>query len=133
MNPATEQASAAAERAAIAAMPNAASGFADLRAETRIARLPLTGQLPHWLTGSLVRVAPAQWDVGERTLNHWFDGFAMLHSFQIADGGVSYANRFLQTEAYKAARDTGKIEFREFASDPVAPSSSACRRCSHRS
>ena len=39
----------------------------------------------------------AQWDVGERTLNHWFDGFAMLHRFQLSECNVSYANRFLQT------------------------------------
>jgi carotenoid cleavage dioxygenase-like enzyme len=96
----------------------AIGGFADLRDETEIASLPLTGQLPVWLRGSLVRVAPARWDVGERTLNHWFDGFAMLHRFQVSDGSVSYANKFLETEAYKAARDTGKIEFSEFASDP---------------
>ncbi len=96
----------------------ASAGFADLREEVEVASLPLSGRLPAWLTGSLVRVAPAQWDVDGRTLNHWFDGFAMLHRFQINDGSVSYANRFLQTESYKAARDGGKIEFSEFASDP---------------
>jgi beta,beta-carotene 9',10'-dioxygenase len=115
VNPLT--ASASTTEAASSVFP-ATAGFADLRDEVNIASLPLTGQLPAWLTGSLVRVAPAQWDVGERTLNHWFDGFAMLHRFQISDGKVSYANKFLQTESYKAARDTGKIKFSEFASDP---------------
>jgi beta,beta-carotene 9',10'-dioxygenase len=115
MNPATESARATAP--AIDVTP-ASAGFADLRDEVNIASLPLTGQLPAWLTGSLVRVAPAQWDVGERTFNHWFDGFAMLHRFQMSDGKVSYANKFLQTEAYKAARDTHKIEYSEFATDP---------------
>jgi carotenoid cleavage dioxygenase-like enzyme len=115
MNPATESAPAASVAAGVAP---ASAGFADLRDEVDIASLPLSGQLPAWLTGSLVRVAPAQWDVGERTLNHWFDGFAMLHRFQISDGRVSYANRFLQTDSYRAARDSGKIEFSEFASDP---------------
>ena len=115
MNPSTESRSAAV--AATSVVP-ASGGFADLRDEVGLASLPLTGRLPAWLTGSLVRVAPARWDVGERTLNHWFDGFAMLHLFQISDGNVSYANRFLETESYKAARDTGKIEFSEFASDP---------------
>ena len=115
MDPSPESASAleATTRAV-----SAAAGFADLRDEVNVGSLPLTGQLPAWLQGSLVRVAPAQWDVGERTLNHWFDGFAMLHRFQISNGNVSYANKFLETESYKAARDTGKIEFGEFASDP---------------
>jgi beta,beta-carotene 9',10'-dioxygenase len=115
MNPVTESASAPAAR--VGAAP-ASAGFSDLRDEVEVASLPLSGRLPAWLSGSLVRVAPAQWDVGERTLNHWFDGFAMLHRFQIADGGVSYANRFLQTESYKAARDSGRIAFSEFATDP---------------
>jgi beta,beta-carotene 9',10'-dioxygenase len=115
MNPATESASGSQPATTVAP---ASTGFSDLLEEVSIASLPLSGQLPGWLTGSLVRVAPAQWEVGGRTLNHWFDGFAMLHRFQVGDGKVSYANKFLETESYKAARDTGKIEFSEFASDP---------------
>src|SRR5271167_733073 len=82
MNPATESATAAQATAGVAP---ASAGFSDLREEVEISSLPLTGALPQWLTGSLVRVAPAQWEVGERTLNHWFDGFAMLHRFQISN------------------------------------------------
>ena len=51
-------------------------------------------------------------------MRHWFDGFAMLHRFGIADGEVSYANRFLQTKAYRAAEETGEIVYSEFATDP---------------
>ena len=76
------------------------------------------GRLPDWLGGSLVRTGPAKWEVGKRTMNHWFDGFAMLHRFGIADGEVSYANRFLQTKAYRAAEEKGEIVYSEFATDP---------------
>jgi carotenoid cleavage dioxygenase-like enzyme len=93
-------------------------GFESLESETRIDRLPLEGQLPDWLQGSLVRTGPAKWEVGERTMSHWFDGFAMLHRFGIADGEVSYANRFLQTKAYRAAEEKGEIVYSEFATDP---------------
>ena len=51
-------------------------------------------------------------------MNHWFDGLAMLHRFSFADGDVSYANRFLESKAYRAARDQGKIAYSEFATDP---------------
>ena len=51
-------------------------------------------------------------------MNHWFDGLAMLHRFSFADGAVSYANRFLDTKAWRAAHDTGKIAYSEFATDP---------------
>ena len=89
------------------------AGFDSLDRETRVDRLPLEGRLPDWLQGSLVRTGPAKWEVGERTMSHWFDGFAMLHRFGIADGEVSYANRFLQTKAYRAAEDKGEIVYSE--------------------
>ena len=47
-------------------------------------------------TGSLLRTGPAKWEVGSSSMNHWFDGFAMLHRFSFAGGEVSYANRFLR-------------------------------------
>jgi carotenoid cleavage dioxygenase-like enzyme len=51
-------------------------------------------------------------------MNHWFDGLAMLHRFSISDGQVSYANKFLQTRAYRAAKERGRISYSEFATDP---------------
>jgi beta,beta-carotene 9',10'-dioxygenase len=94
------------------------SGLESLEQEMRIDSLPLEGQLPSWLQGSLVRTGPAKWEVGGRSMNHWFDGFAMLHRFGIADGEVSYANRFLETRAYRAAKEKGEIVYSEFATDP---------------
>jgi beta,beta-carotene 9',10'-dioxygenase len=93
-------------------------GFESLEDETHIEGLPVQGQLPPWLTGSLLRTGPAKWEVGDRSMNHWFDGLAMLHRFSFADGSVSYANRFLETRAWRAARDRGRIEYSEFATDP---------------
>jgi beta,beta-carotene 9',10'-dioxygenase len=96
----------------------AGKGFESLEQETHLDALPVRGELPRWLTGSLLRTGPAKWDVGDRTLNHWFDGLAMLHRFSFADGRVSYANRFLRSNAYRAAKERGRIEYSEFATDP---------------
>ena len=93
-------------------------GFDSLSEETHIEGLPVTGAMPPWLQGSLLRTGPAKWEVGDRTMKHWFDGLAMLHRFSLEDGRVSYANRFLETKAYRAARDTGRITYSEFATDP---------------
>ena len=83
-----------------------ATGFESLENEVRVDSLPLEGELPDWLTGSLVRTGPAKWEVGERSMNHWFDGLAMLHRFCFADGAVSYASRFLETQRLpRRARD----------------------------
>ena len=96
----------------------ARKGFESLADETRIESLPVRGTMPPWLQGSLIRTGPARWEVGERSMNHWFDGLAMLHRFSFDDGSVAYANRFLETRAYRAAQDTGRISYSEFATDP---------------
>lgn len=93
-------------------------GLRDLDNETSVASLPLVGALPAWLEGSLLRTGPAKWEVGAQSMRHWFDGFAMLHRFSFAGGAVSYANRFLQTKAYRAATERGEIAYSEFATDP---------------
>jgi beta,beta-carotene 9',10'-dioxygenase len=83
-----------------------------------VEELPLRGELPQWLAGSLLRTGPARFEVGEQQMRHWFDGLAMLHRFTIADGRVSYGNRFLESRSYRAAQEGGKIAFSEFATDP---------------
>ncbi|HEX6887683.1 MAG TPA: carotenoid oxygenase family protein [Candidatus Nanopelagicales bacterium] len=86
--------------------------------EVALDDVPVIGRLPDWLRGSLLRNGPGTFDVGRRRYRHWFDGLAMLHRFSIVDGRVSYANRFLETRAYAAARDEGRIAYPEFATDP---------------
>src|SRR5438132_8227765 len=93
-------------------------GFRPLEQEREIERLEVEGDLPSWLSGSLLRTGPSKWDLGAQRLNHWFDGLAMLHRFSIRDGEVSYGNRFLRGKAFRAAEQTGRLGFQEFASDP---------------
>lgn len=93
-------------------------GFETLDEEIRVESLPIEGEVPAWLDGSLLRTGPARWEVGDRAMNHWFDGFAMLHRFAFSNGAVSYANRFLESQAYRAAEETGEISYSEFATDP---------------
>lgn len=96
----------------------AGPGFADLDEELTLDSIEVTGELPPWLSGSLVRVTPARFDLksGHR-IPHWFDGLAMLHRFAFTDGRVSYANRFLHSEAYKRA-ERGNGIGQGFATDP---------------
>ena len=93
-------------------------GFRPLEQEQQIERLAIEGELPSWLSGSLLRTGPSKWDLGAQRLNHWFDGLAMLHRFSIHDGEVGYGNRFLRGKAFLAAEQTGRLGFQEFASDP---------------
>ena len=96
----------------------ATAGFADQDEELQLDEVPVSGELPEWLHGSLVRVTPAKFDLpGGHTIRHWFDGLAMLHRFAIADGRVSYANRFLRSDAYERAQRGDGIG-QGFATDP---------------
>jgi beta,beta-carotene 9',10'-dioxygenase len=92
-------------------------GFASLEEETAVDRLPVSGEVPAWLTGALVRVTPALLEVGGRRLAHWFDGVAMLNRFGFADGRVSYRNRFIDSLAYRDAKE-GEWRHGGFATDP---------------
>jgi beta,beta-carotene 9',10'-dioxygenase len=93
-------------------------GFTTLEQETVLDELELSGELPRWLSGSLLRTGPAKFEVGEQRMRHWFDGLAMLHRFTIEDGRVSYGNRYLQSRSYRAAKEQGRMVFGEFATDP---------------
>jgi beta,beta-carotene 9',10'-dioxygenase len=92
------------------------TGFRNLEEETRVDSVPVTGGVPDWLTGSLVRVTPAVLDAGDKPLRHWFDGVAMLNAFAFGNGRVSYASRFLDTE-YRRRAAAGEARF-GFATDP---------------
>jgi carotenoid cleavage dioxygenase-like enzyme len=93
-------------------------GFQSLDTELSQTELPVDGILPDWLAGALFRIGPARFEAGDDRYNHWFDGLAMLHRFAFGGNSVTYSNRFLHSRAYRAARDTGRISYSEFATDP---------------
>jgi beta,beta-carotene 9',10'-dioxygenase len=96
----------------------AQAGFADLDEELAIDEIEVRGQLPAWLSGSLMRVTPAKFELeGGGGIRHWFDGLAMLHRFGIDGGRVSYANRFLGSQSYERA-ERGDGIGQGFATDP---------------
>lgn len=97
-------------------------GFSSLQPkkdEIVVEQLPvLSGSVPTWLSGILVRNGPALYDFEQYHLRHWFDGMAMLHRFTFNNGQVSYANRFLRSRAFTGALRKGELVYREFATDP---------------
>lgn len=93
-------------------------GLSTQEREIEVDALPVEGELPAWLQGTLVRNGPTKFEVGSRSFNHWFDGQAMLHAFTIGAGRVGYRNRFIETKARRAAQESGEISYSEFATDP---------------
>ncbi|XP_067214323.1 carotenoid isomerooxygenase [Linepithema humile] len=74
----------------------------------------VTGSIPKWLKGTLLRNGPGNLKVGEYRYQHLFDSSALLHKFEIANGEVTYQRRFVQTEVYKRNQAAQRIVFNEF-------------------
>ncbi|XP_006754522.1 PREDICTED: beta,beta-carotene 15,15'-dioxygenase isoform X2 [Myotis davidii] len=77
-------------------------------------RAKVTGKIPTWLQGTLLRNGPGMHTVGETRYNHWFDGLALLHSFTIRDGEVYYRSRYLRSDTYNANMEANRIVVSEF-------------------
>jgi beta,beta-carotene 9',10'-dioxygenase len=95
-----------------------ALGFTTLEGELTAQQLPVRGELPDWLSGTLLRTGPAKFEVGTQAYQHWFDGLAMLHSFAFGGGRVTYSNRLLRSRSYCEAAEAGRIARGEFMTDP---------------
>ncbi|XP_072281947.1 carotenoid-cleaving dioxygenase, mitochondrial-like isoform X2 [Pyxicephalus adspersus] len=74
----------------------------------------ITGTIPQWIQGSLMRNGPGKFEFGDHNYNHWFDGMALMHKFTIANGNVTYMSKFLQSNAYKSNESENRIVVSEF-------------------
>lgn len=74
----------------------------------------VSGTVPDWLQGTLVRNGPGSFAAGRSPLQHWFDGLAMLHGFAFNQGRVTYTNKFLQSPAYIDGKKHGRNNYKMF-------------------
>ncbi|XP_063045079.1 beta,beta-carotene 15,15'-dioxygenase-like [Engraulis encrasicolus] len=74
----------------------------------------ITGSVPDWLQGTLVRNGPGLFTIGDTSYKHWFDGMALLHSFTFKGGDVYYRSKFLNSETYKKNIGANRIVVSEF-------------------
>lgn len=79
----------------------------------------VTGHIPAFLNGTLLRNGPGSLKVGSSTFNHLFDSSALLHRFAIQDGQATYQCRFIQTETYKKNKAANRIVVTEFGTSAV--------------
>ncbi|MFI5344291.1 MAG: carotenoid oxygenase family protein, partial [Chlamydiales bacterium] len=90
----------------------------DLDVELQNHPLAISGTIPTWLSGTLIRNGPVNVTLDDQKNQHWFDGLAMLHAFSFHDGQVTYSNRFLRTDAYQTVFEEGSLNYGGFAADP---------------
>lgn len=95
-------------------VPGRARGFLSGASEIDDATVDLRGELPSWLTGTLLLNGPALWELPGGRLEHWFDGYGMWHALRIDAGGVRYRSRFCASESLRRSRAAGAPVFGEF-------------------
>lgn len=89
---------------------------AALNKELSNVELETEGVIPGWLNGTLVRNGPVNVSIEGKTNEHWFDGLAMLHSFDFLNGKIIYNNKFLKTDAYRKVFQEGSLNYSGFRS-----------------
>ena len=91
---------------AAAPTPRKRVNGAPISFEADALNLPVLGQLPRELEGTLFRNGPnPQFPSAEQ---HLFGGDGMLHAFRFENGRVSYRNRWVRTAHFKAEREAGR-------------------------
>lgn len=90
-------------------------GFQSVLRESPSTELLINGKIPSWLNGELIRNGPAKYSIANESLNHWFDGYSMLHRFSFNQGKINYTSKFLQSDAYQKAIHNAKVSSEEFA------------------
>ncbi|GAA0766487.1 carotenoid oxygenase family protein [Ideonella azotifigens] len=89
-------------------MPQVQTRFREIESMAPFRRSPdvhrpheaaVTGKVPEWLQGDLLRTCPAVFAQGDWQARHWFDGLGQVYAFRIGSGAVSFQSRLLDSEA----------------------------------
>ncbi|TKR71948.1 hypothetical protein L596_019476 [Steinernema carpocapsae] len=78
----------------------------------------ITGRLPAWLQGTLLRNGPGEYKIGESNFNHWFDGMAYIQRFHFENGKMFFSAKHLRSKTYNANHAANRIVIQEFSTMP---------------
>lgn len=86
-----------------------AGPHAPMRVEGETHDLPVTGNIPSDLNGTLFRQsASPQFDPIDPSRHHWFEGDGMIFAITLRNGKAHLQNRYVQTEGFMAERAAGR-------------------------
>ena len=83
--------------------PFLSGNFAPIHGEDDFDDLVLEGEIPRDLIGVLYRNGPNPQFEPRDPGHHWFAGDGMIHAFRVAEGKVSYRNRFSERRNGKSS------------------------------
>jgi carotenoid cleavage dioxygenase-like enzyme len=81
--------------------------YGPVNTEAQAANLPVTGEIPAGLCGTLYRNGPNP-QFAPRGPYHWFAGDGMVHAFHVEQGRVSYRNRWVRTPKWALENAEGE-------------------------
>jgi carotenoid cleavage dioxygenase len=90
--------------------------FAPIVMECDAPDLPIEGEMPKGLAGTLYRNGPNPHYAPRDAGYHWFLGDGMVHAFAIVEGRVSYRNRWVRTPRWQAESAAGAALFGSWGS-----------------
>ncbi|WP_431283072.1 carotenoid oxygenase family protein [Humitalea sp. 24SJ18S-53] len=83
--------------------------YAPIHSEQDLPNLPVIGELPKALAGTLFRNGPnPQFAPIDPAQHHWFSGDGMIHGFTLENGRAAYRNRWVRTDKWQAEHAAGK-------------------------
>ncbi|TCZ65497.1 carotenoid oxygenase family protein [Roseicella aquatilis] len=83
--------------------------FAPIAIEHDETDLPVAGEIPRGLEGTLFRNGPnPQFPPPDPARHHWFLGDGMVHAFTLRDGKARWRNRWVRTDKFLAERMAGR-------------------------
>jgi carotenoid cleavage dioxygenase len=94
--------------------PYLTGNFAPVRSEDTYLDVPVEGSIPKDIAGTFFRTGPNPQFEPRDANYHWFAGDGMVHAFRVADGKVSYFNRYVRTPKWQAEHDAGRALFGTF-------------------
>ncbi|KAJ7965941.1 Carotenoid cleavage dioxygenase 8 [Quillaja saponaria] len=92
--------------------------WTSIRQERWEGELVVQGQIPMWLSGTYLRNGPGMWHIGDYNFRHLFDGYATLVKLHFENGPLIFGHRQIESDAYKAAKNSNKLCYREFSEVP---------------
>ena len=90
-------------------MPNAL--FESCLEEVSNADLPIVyGNIPSWLDGTLYRVGPGLYELGERRVNNMVDALSKVHRWSFGKNGeATFTSSFLKSSIYNRTRENNEL------------------------
>jgi carotenoid cleavage dioxygenase-like enzyme len=81
--------------------------YGPVNTEADAGHLPITGEMPRELCGTLYRNGPNP-QFAPRGPYHWFGGDGMIHAFHVENGNVAYKNRWVRTPKWEIENKEGE-------------------------